>query len=65
MVKLIGGNNMEKIIINLNNLEHYENVLELLKIKSIFLKRKSTIKNVLNDIYELQSKLNTFYIYGE
>jgi hypothetical protein len=56
---------MENIIINLNNLEHYENVLELLKIKSIFLKRKSTIKNVLNDIYELQSKLNTFYIYGE
>jgi hypothetical protein len=65
MVRAIGGNNMEKIIINLNNLEHYENVLELLKIKSIFLKRKSTIKNVLNDIYELQSKLNTFYVYGE
>lgn len=56
---------MEKVVITNENLEHYEMVLELLKIKSIFLKRKSTIKDTLNDIYELQCKINTFYVYGE
>lgn len=58
-------NDIEQVVITNNNLAHYETVLELLKIKSIFLKRKTTIKNVLNMIYELQCKINTFYVYGE